>query len=184
MSPLIDDRGRLFGRLNILDIFVVLLVVVLAVFAFTRVRDTNTTTFRLRTTLEADKVRGDVSPIATKSGEPSSTVNSEPPSILDKIKVGQIVRDDSGNVLGKVESAPQAEPTVEELPTQNAGLRYTSSQIYYDLTISVVGDAQGSKSSPRIGSLPISTNSTNVIQVVGPGWSAKMTIGPWEVVKP
>jgi hypothetical protein len=184
MSPFIDDRGRLFGRLNILDIFVVLLVVVLAVFAFTRVRDTNTTTFRLRTTLEVDKVRGEVSPTATSPGEPLTDVNSRPPSVLDKIKVGQTVRDDSGNILGKVETAPKVERTVEEQPTQDGDLRYPPSQIYYDLTITVVGDAQGSKSSPRIGSLPISISSTNFIQVVGPGWSAKMTIGPWEVVKP
>ena len=83
MSPLLDDRGRLFGRVNILDILVLLLIVALGAFAFTRVHETSGTAFTLRTTLRADKLR-------------------YPP--VEQIRVGQSVRDDSGNVQGKVES--------------------------------------------------------------------------------
>ena len=161
MSPFIDDRGRLFGRVNILDIFVLLLIVVLAVFAFTRTRDATVTTFKVRTTLKAEKLR-------------------EPP--VDKIKVGQTVRDDIGNVLGKVERPPTTIPTKEEVPTAEGGLAYPDSQVYYDLSIDVVGTAQGSKSSPRVGSTPVNKGAT--IQVVGPGWTFKAVIQDWAVVNP
>ena len=160
MSPLLDDRGRLFGRVNILDILVLLLIVALGAFAFTRVHETSGTAFTLRTTLRADKLR-------------------YPP--VEQIRVGQSVRDDSGNVLGKVESV-NAVPATEEVPTAEGGLRYPVSTMYYDLIVVAVGPAQGSSSSPRIGTAPIQNN--ELVQVAGPGWTVKMQIVGFEKVKP
>jgi Domain of unknown function (DUF4330) len=160
MSPVMDDRGRLFGRVNILDLLVLLLIVALAIFALTRVHDTTSTTFKLRTTLKADKLR--YAPV-------------------DKIKVGQTVRDDSGNVLGKVESVYNPFST-EEVPTAAGGLNTPISTMYHDLTVVVVGEAQGSVSSPRIGNTRIQSNA--LFQVSGPDWTVKMQIVGFEQVKP
>ena len=162
MPPLIDDRGRLFGRVNILDIFVLLLIVVLAVFAFTRVRDQQVASFKVRFTLVSDR-------------------GLRPPN-TSGVAVGQTVRDDAGTILGKVESAPTPNQTVEEGFDASGNLVTGDSTIYSDVTIVVVGTAQGSPTSPRIGDMPLRQN--RIVQAVGPTWEYKTQIRDVEVVKP
>ena len=56
------------------------------------------------------------------------------------------------------------------------------SPVYFDLSIVVVGKAQGSDKEPRIGSTPLRRG--RFVQTIGPTWEVKTQIWDVEVIKP
>ena len=153
MSPVIDDRGRLFGKVSVVDLFVLLLLVALALFAYVRFAGTDTVEGPYRLTLTVEKVR-DVTVVQFQEGD--------------------TVTDEGGTVLGRIVSPPSGTATPIEVPTWIGDLVLTPSKLYKDVSVIVQGRGNHSSSTWRVGSLELAVG--KILTVRGPGWEVKATI--------
>jgi|WetSurMetagenome_2_1015567.scaffolds.fasta_scaffold556634_1 hypothetical protein len=124
MSRLLDDRGRLFGKINIIDILVVLLVVAVGVFIFLRVQGTGNQKVEVRARFAVEKVR-------------KYTADE----IAAEAKKGYQVRDDSGSLLGTLASV-DVEPSPVEFPDSSGKPTVSPSGLFFDVFIEVKGTGQ------------------------------------------
>lgn len=152
MSPVLDSRGRLFGRVSVVDLFVVLLLIALALFAYVRFIATDTTEGPYEMTLVVERVR-----------DPG----------FAQFQVGDIVTEERGADLGKIASVVVG-PSPTEVPTANGGLEMQPSPLFSDITIVVRGRADMSESTIRVGSLVLAAG--KVLTVQGPGWEVRPRI--------
>lgn len=121
MGRVLDERGRFFGKVNVVDILVIVVIAALVVFAVRTIGCSPSTT-PVKITLSAQSLRDDV---AT--------------AVLQKWKVGtQIVNDGGAPVIGTVKSASSSK-TLEEYTTQDGQLKLFQSPLYSDVTIVVLG---------------------------------------------
>ena len=177
MSPFIDDRGRLFGRVSVVDIIVVLLIVAVGAFAWGRFSSDEAKMKGYRMVLYVEKTRD---PAVTESN------------------VGDKVRDDTGAALGRIETlAPPPPPpefppgtgTPTDVPTANGNLELKRSKVFQEIFITVKG--QGQVSGP-VGAETVLVGGTVLrkgmsLTLVGPGgdhsYEVKTIIGPLELAK-
>lgn len=147
MSRILDQRGRLFGKVNVVDLLVVVVIVAVVVFAASRVTPiTPTTTSPVRVTFSVQGVRNDVAA-----------------SIQQRWKVGTLVYNQGGTpVLGKIESI-KVSSTQEEFLTQDGQLKVFASPLLRDVTVVITGDAVVSSSSISIGGKTIMEGDTLTI---------------------
>ena len=85
MSRFLDERGRIFGKVNVVDILVLLVIIAVVVFAVVRFTGASSETVPLKVTYTVEEVR-------------QATVDA----IQETVEVNGTVRDDGGTVLGKV----------------------------------------------------------------------------------
>jgi hypothetical protein len=129
MSRFLDERGRIFGKVNVVDLLVLLVIV--AVVAFAAVRMTG------------------------GSSKPIEEVRQATVDVLtDALQSRATVRDDGGTVLGKVVDVVPT-PTVEESMTAEGEVKAVNSPVFSDVDIVVQGEGRQSGSTVRIGSVPI-----------------------------
>ena len=152
MSPVLDSRGRLFGKVSVVDLFVVLLLIALAFFAYVRFVASDTTEGPYEMTLVVERVR-----------DPG----------FAQFQVGDVVTEERGADLGKIASVVVA-PSPTEVPTANGGLEMQPSPLFSDITIVVKGRAEMSASTIRVGSLVLAAG--KVLTVQGPGWEVRPRI--------
>ena len=88
MSRFLDARGRIFGKVNIVDLIVLIVIVAVVVFALVRTTGDSSTMIPIRVTYTVEEVR-------------QGTVDA----ITKAVQAGATVRDDGGTVLGIVEKA-------------------------------------------------------------------------------
>lgn len=153
MSPVLDDRGRLFGKVSVVDLFVLLLLVALALFAYARLAGTDTVEEPYNLTLTVEKVR-DVT--------------------VAQFQEGDTVTDEGGTVLGRIVSPPSDTATPIEVPTWIGGLELADSKLYKDVSVIVQGRGNHSSSTWGVGSLDLAVG--KILTVRGPGWEVKATI--------
>ncbi|MBU2603233.1 MAG: DUF4330 domain-containing protein [Actinobacteria bacterium] len=158
MAQFLDNRGRLFGRLSVVDLFVVLVLVSLVVFGFLRYSTNETDLQRVRLTLVAERLR-DVG--------------------LVSIEAGQAATDEVGTSLGTVVSVSFT-PTMAEVVTPDGRLVLAESPLYQDAKVVVEGDGRASSSTVSVGGLPLRVGKTIVL--VGPGYEARFQIRGVELV--
>ena len=133
MSRVLDDRGRLFGKVNIVDL--VVLVVIVAVIVFAAVRLTggsNAQTVPVKATFVASRV----SRVLVPGMQTKGTVTNV-----------------SGNVIGQVQSV-QVTPTLVETVTADGQIKTNASTLYSDVTFIVVGEGSLFESNVHIGTVP------------------------------
>ncbi len=94
MSRFLDERGRIFGKVNVVDILVLLAVIALIVFAIVRVEAPSSTTVPISVTIRAQLQRRD--------------------QVGNLIAVRGTLKDDTGTTLGTIESVT-AHPSSEEV---------------------------------------------------------------------
>jgi Domain of unknown function (DUF4330) len=151
MSPFIDDRGRLFGRVSVVDIIVLLLIVAVAAFAWGRFAGDQTKIKDYRMVLYVASIRD---PTVTQSNE------------------GDKVRDDTGAVLGRIEKVDLAR-TPTEVPTALGDLIEKPSPVFQQIVITIKGQAQVSgphgQETVMVGGTVLRAGTSLVL--VGPGGS-------------
>ena len=148
MSRFLDERGRIFGKVNVVDILVFLAVIALIVFAVARTQATASTTVTKDVTFRAMMQRGLVGTLLGAHGT---------------------IKDDSGTILGKVKTVT-AQPSQEEVLNPVSGkLETQASSLYQDVDVVVSVRVVGSGSSFRVGSVAISLNDKVTIMGVGVG---------------
>src|SRR5680860_890561 len=152
MSPVLDDRGRLFGKVSVVDLFVLLLLVALALFAYARFAGTDTVEGPYELTLTVEKVRD---------------------ATFAQFEVGDTVTDEGGTVLGHVASF-SVTPTRTEVSTDDGRLVEQPSPVFSDVSVVVEGRTDLSSATIRVGSLRLAVG--KVLTVRGPGWEVKATI--------
>jgi hypothetical protein len=137
MGRLLDERGRIFGKVNVVDILVPLVIVAVIVFALVRFTGATSESVPLRVTYTVEQVR-------------QATVNA----IQKSVPVNATVRDEGGTVLGRVLQI-EARPTQEEYITPEGELKAFDSPIYSDVDIVVRGEGSLSRDTLRIDSVPM-----------------------------
>jgi hypothetical protein len=145
MSRFLDERGRIFGKVNVVDILVLLVIIAVVAFAVTRMTGSTATTVAVRVTYTAKAVRQVAIPT---------------------LQTGAVVRDDGGTVLGKVAAPLSVSPTLEEFLTPEGELKAFDSPVFSDVDIVVTGEARVSGANVRIGSTLLAKNE-KVILLVG-----------------
>jgi hypothetical protein len=153
MSPVLDDRGRLFGLINLVDLLVIVLLVVLVGLAAVRLTRPEGTEVSVRSTFKVEHVQ-----------QPT----------VDQVKVGQTVQDDTGNVLGTIVAAPLPTPSREENPNWQGYPVPGDSKLYKDLFIEVKGQGHASGKVIKVGNLPLEVG--KIVTIKGPGWNVKATV--------
>ncbi len=154
----IDNRGRLFGWMNLVDLLVVLVLIALVAFAYVRFVAGTGDEETLITTFRVEQVRE--------------------PTILE-IEVGDEVRDETGTVLGTVRQTEDYPTKVEFLNEQTGEPVVVESNLYFDIDFAVEGQGQVSQSQYAIGSIPLEVGRQLVVK--GPGFSVRAAIIDIEV---
>lgn len=153
MSRLLDDRGRLFGKVNIVDLIV--LVVIVAVVVFAAVRFTG---------------GGAVATVDVKVTFLDKRVDQ---AIVPGVQAMGTIRDTAGNVIGELQSV-QVTPSVEEMLTTDGQFKTFTSSTRSDVTFVVLCQGTVTDSTVHIGSLAARVGAD--VRIVGPGYEALTTI--------
>lgn len=152
MSLFIDDRGRLFGRVSVVDIIVLLLIVAVAAFAWARFAgEAKTKDYQM--VLYVASVRE--------------------PAPINVSNVGDKVHDDTGAVLGRIEKVDLPGGTPTEVSTAEGDLLNRASPVFQQIVITIKG--QGELSGPD-GEQTVMAGGTVLrastqLVLVGPGGS-------------
>lgn len=134
---IIDEKGRLFGKFNILDIVVVLaILVVIAGVGYKFLKSNTPTPFR-----QADRI------------ETSFFVEEVPDYAAAAIKAGDTVTDRvTGSAFGKVVSV-DVQPSVSYAPDQEGHFVRTSKETYRSVRIVVQGEGIWSEKGVTFGNI-------------------------------
>ncbi len=152
MRTIVDDRGRLFGWVNLLDLLVVVLLVGLVALALVRFVKPEGKQIPIRTAFLVQRVQG------------ATAVQLVP---------GKEVRDDAGNLLGTVVSAPSA-PSREAVGTDQGQLKEAKNPIVMDVNVQVVGEGRMTSSAYKLGNVTIAVGKP--VTLIGPGFEVKSTV--------
>ena len=155
MSGFIDKQGRIFGKVNVVDIVIVLGLIALLAFAVDRMHHTSPASVSVRVTFRVQQVRK---------------------ATVDKLRLAYgTVKDDSGRVLGTVEKVV-AQPSEEEVLSPLTGkLEVQESPLFEDVDITVLAKTIASNGSYRIGSVSIPVGKKLVLSGT-PSFQASATV--------
>jgi hypothetical protein len=155
MSRFLDERGRFFGKINVVDVIVLLVIVAVVAFAVVRTTGGTSTTIPVRVTYTVEEVR-------------QATVDA----LTAAVKAKTTVQDDGGTVLGKVVSVtPRA--TREEYMDEGQ-LKAFASPIFSDVDIVVLGQGRLSGAAVRIGSVSVGVGKK--VTLIGAGFEVQTVI--------
>ena len=137
MSRILDERGRIFGKVSIIDLLVLLVIIAVVVFAVVRMTGSSSQEAPLRVTYTVEAIR-------------QASVDQ----LVEKAETKGTVSDEGGTVLGKVEGVV-GRPSLEEYLTPQGELKAFESPIFKDVDIVVLGQGSVSGSTIRVGSVPM-----------------------------
>ncbi len=158
MSPFLDDRGRLFGKVSVVDLFVVVLLLAAALFGYVRFAGGDSDPERFRLTLVVERLRD---------------------ANMVQFKAGDLAKDDGGTELGDVVSV-SIQPTITEVPTADGRLMSAESIVYSDVVIVIEGMGRASSSTISAGSVPLRVGRN--ITLIGPGYEVRGQIRGVELI--
>ena len=117
---LMDDKGRIFGKFNILDLFIIAMIIVLGVGGFYKVKKVNPTNI-----------------IKPKPIDLKIIVMEREKFSADMIKEGDILKEyDTGIVLGEITDI-EVNPAAAEVATIDGEIKMAEIPDRYDLIITV-----------------------------------------------
>jgi hypothetical protein len=117
---LMDNKGRIFGRFNILDLFIIAIIIVLGVGGFYKVKKVNPTNV-----------------IKPKPVELKIIVMEREKFGVDMIKKGDILKEyDTGIVLGEIKDI-EVNPASTEVVTTDGEIKIAEIPDRYDLLITI-----------------------------------------------
>lgn len=157
MSRFLDERGRIFGKVSIVDLLVLLVIVAVVAFAVVRMTgSTSSQTVPVTVTYTVTEVR-------------QATVNM----LVHAAETAGYVRDDGGTKLGEVVSV-EATPALKEGFTPDGELKAFESLVFSDVNVVVEGEAQLVNSALRIGSVEMGVGKK--LTLVGTGFETQAVI--------
>ncbi len=156
MSRFLDERGRIFGRVSVVDILVLLVIVAVITFGVVRLTGSSSEIVPVTVVYTVDEVR-------------LPTVDA----IMGQLDAKGIVADEGGTVLGAMTGA-EVYPAEEEHLTSLDQLQKFDSPIFRSIEITVLGKGSVSGGTVRIGSVPMRVG--RKITLIGPGYEVQTTI--------
>ncbi len=153
MSRILDDRGRLFGKVNIVDLVVLLVIAAVVVFAAVRLTG-----------------GGAVETVPVRVTFIDARVDN---ALVAGLQTKGTVKDLGGSVIGEVQSV-QVTPSVEELLTTGGEFKTFASATQSDVTFVVLGEGTISDSTVHIGRVAARVGAE--VKLIGPGYEAQTTI--------
>lgn len=140
--PLINKNGKIFGKFNILDLFIIVMIIVLGIGGFYKIRKTNPTDI-----------------IIPKPVELKISVIEREKFGIDMMEEGDILKEyDTGTVLGEIKKI-EVNPATAEVTNADGEIKIAEIPDRYDLLITIDGKAIitensiiSGKSELRIGS--------------------------------
>ncbi len=161
MTTFIDRQGRLFGKIGLVDILILLLLVALVLFAVVRFAKPADALVTVETTLTVEKVRD--------------------PTVIT-IAEGSPVYDEGGALLGYVHEEPKAtRMPLDVFTADGRPVTGAVSQVYWDLEIKVRGEGHDSGSDISVGGVVLRVGMP--LMVHGPGFGVKTQIQGDRVVE-
>ena len=156
MGRFLDERGRIFGKVNVVDILVLLAVVAVVVFAVTRFAGGEADTIPVKVTFRAEAIR-----------------NSDAEALEAAWQLGRRMTDESGRVvLGTIQQVEVTKTPVEYV-TPEGDIKSFESTILSDVTAVVMGEGHVSHGLVRIGGVFV-TGGERVI--IAAGGQTRMTL--------
>lgn len=152
MSRILDDRGRLFGKVNIVDLLVLLVIIAVVVFAVVRMTGGSSKTVPVKVTYVVEAVRQ---------------------ATVDALQAKGDVTDEGSTYLGEVKDVVVT-PTLVEVPTADGELKAVESPVFRDVSIVVRGEGRVSGSTVRIGSVPMRVGKK--VTLIGTGYEVQTVI--------
>jgi hypothetical protein len=146
MVRIIDSRGRLFGKVNIVDLVVLLVILAVVVFAVVRVTTNSVETVPVRMTL---------------------LVRSLDNRLLEPFKVGLEVRDRMAQSLGTV-TAVDIQRSRVELVTPTGELKTFDSELRSDVSLVVAATGTVDESAVHVGGTAVRVGAS--LSITGPGY--------------
>jgi len=156
MSRFLDEKGRILGRLNVVDLLVFLTLIAIIAFAVFRLTGSAVDAVPVRVTYVVEAIR-------------QATVDQ----LQSKAQVQGTVRDEAGTILGKVERVA-VKPTSEEFMTPQGELKAFDSPIFRDVSITVLGEGTVSGGTVRVGSVSLRVGEK--VTLVGNGYKVQSVI--------
>jgi hypothetical protein len=156
MSRFLDERGRIFGTVNIVDLLVLLVIAAVVVFAVVRTTGDASQTIPMKVTYVVEEVR-------------QATVDA----LTKAVQTKAVVRDDGGTKLGEVVEI-NASPTLKEQVTLEGELKAFESPVFSDVAIVLSGEGTIANSTVRIGNVPMRVGKKVVL--VGTGFEVQTVI--------
>ncbi len=154
MTTFIDRQGRLFGKISLVDVLILVLLVALVLFAFVRFTKPAAAAVTVETTLTVEKVRD--------------------PTVITIAK-GAPVYDEGGALLGYVYEEPKATRMPLDVFTADGDpVVGAASQVYWDLEITIRGRGHDSGSDISVGGVVLRVGMPLMIH--GPGFGVKTQI--------
>lgn len=121
---IIDNKGRLFGKFNILDLGIIIMILALGLASFYKFKTNNTAAL-----------------IKTKPVDIRVIVREREEISLGKIKVGDILKEyDSGIILGEIKSI-DIKPATVEVKTADGEIKLAEIPERYDYYINIAANA-------------------------------------------
>lgn len=164
MSGLLDERGRILGRINVVDALVLVVIIALLLFVVSRsVSCTQaSSTTPVSVTLSFQGVRNDIAN-----------------SLMKSWRTGTVLSNQGGvPALGTIKSITSTKSVEEDL-TQDGRLKTFSSPLTSDLTVVITGDGTVSKDSVTIGGKSLMIGDTLTVQGAKASFQATVLDVSW-----
>ncbi len=156
MSRVIDDRGRLFGKVNVIDILVLVVIVALAVFV------------GLRFGSEDAVVSTEKKPVTV-----TFLIQPAHEGMIDSYTVLGQLRDKEGRLLGTIEKTEVAERNEVEV---SGGDWEFKLDFAAPPVVLLQVSAQGSTYNDTVHIGPVAARVGATLQLVGPGWESAAVV--------
>jgi hypothetical protein len=156
MSRILDERGRFFGKVNVVDLVVLLVIIAVVVFALVRSTGDTSAAIPVKVTYRVEEIR-------------QATVTR----LEAKVSTKGTVRNDGGTVLGEVVGVT-VRPTMKEYMAPAGNLEAFESPVFSDVDIVVLGEGHLSASTVRIGNVPIRVGKK--VTLIGAGFEVQTVI--------
>lgn len=144
---LIDEKGKIFSFINIIDFAIILVIVVLVISGFYKVKYVNTS-----------------NSIEPKPVHIRIFVAEREDSSLDKIKVGDVLKEyDTGIILGTIRNI-DVKPSTREVETIDGEIKLAEVPDLYDYYIDIDGEAIVTENSIMSGNKELRVGSKLVLR--------------------
>lgn len=140
MARILDERGRVFGKVNIVDILVVLIIAAVVVFAFVRFTAEEASGTPLRVTLAMDGIR-----------------NADAEFVEESWGPGVVLKSETGAAIGEVQSIAVTPSPVEYFDSQDR-LIQAESHLTSDVRIELIGNGSITNGAVQIAGISVTGN--------------------------
>lgn len=158
MKKMIDEKGRIFGKVNIIDLLVVLLVVAVAAAVVFKVGGGEATKADEYANAEAQDLSYTVL---------CRMVHNDVADYIEANEVGNQLMSNGELVESCFIESVERKPFTESYITEDGEMKQAESDVYCDLVVTVSGSAPYAENSFHVGSQEVRVGKSHIVKTVG-----------------